>query len=485
MLKKMARTKAFTLSLFLNLLLVLYFLYNDQISTNITIQSQSANRLDLGQINGDFNHLNIQVGKKLNIWNSGTTTFSETNVQPEIKSGRKYHTSKGNSTKIYSNLLPCSVINHFYFLKIFKAGSTTLQNIFLRYSMRNNLNVMTIFHKEKFTSKDDRRFDHLLPPPPKSLDNGKYDVYCEHSIYDEKYLLSKLHSDTVNIAIIREPYSRAQSAFKFYNMTEKLGITNDDPFATLLDNIQTYGKNRKCNLIRDQMIQQFGCGIESDRIQKCLSYIESKFLVLIMENMSESLVLMKRKLCWKFKDILCAHTRQNNYTRVEDRKQILKYKRFSPLDFKLYNHFSKVFAQQISMEKNGFKDEVAFLDNSLYNTKQFCDTICHKMGNVMRKKNLSVSYDDARAVLDEEFWFEKSPWEDKFRISGLDCLMMRFDPQVYRNAQKVKLFPEFCTDSAPKHIKSLNIDGQFCEQHFNYTFPWSLFKNPRFVAPCY
>ena len=482
------------LLLFLTLLLVLsIYIFTDHISANNMVQSLIGSTMDSGQMYDIVKPSQTPVGEKIEIWNSGVTTNSVRDIRSEFTTQSDITYSKSDSNKTSSTLPTCSRINHLYFLKIHKSGSTTVQNIFLRYSMRNNLNVMTIFPKNKYLSFPHRSFDHLLPPLPNALDNGKYDVYCEHSIYDEKYLMSKLHSDTVNIAIIREPFSRAQSAFKFFNIARNMGMKNNEPFSTILDDLEAYDKitkprpNRLMNRIKDVTTQAFGCDMKSDKIEECLSYLESKFLVLIMEKMSESLVLMKRKLCWKFKDILCAHTRQKNYTRVEDKKQIQKYKQYSPLDFKIYDHFSSIFDQLISEEQNNFNDEVAFLDNSLYSTQQFCDDICDKMGKLKKKLrgNEKSSYDDVRAVLDEEYWFEKSQWEDEFSISGLDCIMMRFHPHAYRKAQKVKLFPEFCTDSAPEYIKALNIKAEFCEEHFNHTFPWSLLKNPRFVAPCY
>ena len=86
-----------------------------------------------------------------------------------------------------------------------------MQNLFLRFALKRHLNTMTIFKGS--SSYPQKVFDKKLPPSPAGLTNGKYDIYCEHSIYNEGYLMTKLHTDTVNVAIIREPMSHLRSAF--------------------------------------------------------------------------------------------------------------------------------------------------------------------------------------------------------------------------------------------------------------------------------
>ena len=126
----------------------------------------------------------------------------------------------------------CNETKHLYLLKVHKAGSTTVANVFQRFAMLRRLNVIT--SRKYYNSFPHRNFENQMPCPPSRLQDGKYDIYCEHSIYDEQYLMTKLHTDTINIAILREPMSRLRSHFKFVNAARQLQIKGRDPVAEFL-----------------------------------------------------------------------------------------------------------------------------------------------------------------------------------------------------------------------------------------------------------
>ena len=185
---------------------------------------------------------------------------------------------------------------HLYSLKVHKAGSTSVQNLFLRLALARHLNVMTIF--EGFMSYPHQTFDELLPPTPAGLTNGKYDIYCEHSIYNEEYLLTKLHADTVNIAILREPLSQLRSTFNFYHIESRLQLQNfADPGAEFLkkpkyfcekDTREQLGQFSVQELTQNRIAREFGYNVSVHILKEYLSYIDSKFLVLIFERLTES-----------------------------------------------------------------------------------------------------------------------------------------------------------------------------------------------------
>ena len=196
--------------------------------SNFTMTKTKYSKLFLAILTTSSIFIIMQFHLKPNI---GQTFDSRTNNGYFTKRSLNVFMNNQSGTK-------CSEINHTYFLKIHKAGSTTLQNIFLRHAMKNNLNVLTIFHESKIYSFPNKDFAGLLPRSPPGLLNGKYDVFCEHSVYDEKILMEKLHADTVNIAIVREPFSRAQSAFNYFHLAKTMNISGTDPFATFIDNLK-------------------------------------------------------------------------------------------------------------------------------------------------------------------------------------------------------------------------------------------------------
>ena len=220
--------------------------------------------------------------------------------------------NKNRSTDLQKS--QCEEKQHVYFLKVHKAGSTTIHNILSRFALVRNLNVMTLF--TGFKSYPEKHFDHQLPPTPSVLANGKYDLYIEHSIYDENYLMTKLQDDTVNIAILRELMPQLRSSFRYYGLGRCMKIAKfDDPVAKFLENPEFHSShNSKAHeLTHNRIAKEFGYEEKIHGLKEYLSYIDSKFLVLLLERLPESLIVMKRKLCWTLKDILFSRARKQHY----------------------------------------------------------------------------------------------------------------------------------------------------------------------------
>ena len=373
---------------------------------------------------------------------------------------------------------------HLYFLKVHKSGSTTVQNILLRFGMTQNLSVLTLFNG--FHSAHEKHFDHRLPDrPPKRLGNyGKYDIYCEHSLFDKDYLLTKLHQDTINIGIIREPFSQFRSIFSYYDFAQQLHITNHtDPVAWFLhkSQYQDRSKFQWTKFAPNLVAKEFGYIAEKDNIKQYLSYIESNFpLVLIMEEMSQSLILMKRKLCWEMKDVLYSQARKNTYNKSTVNTSLVKlHKAWNPVDHMIYEHFTLIHKKMVGKQDNDFTGEVAWFEEIQEKTNLFCDHICLEMGQLVRN---NASDEMFESVLRADVSFPETQWDAAFTFDGFDCLMMRFEPQVFRDAQKVALYPEACHGGLDPEFQ---YNPSFCSKLFRYNFPWYVLRNPWFVSYCY
>ena len=400
---------------------------------------------------------------------------------------------------------------HLYFLKVHKAGSTTIQNLFLRFALVRHLNVLTIFaSKDKgiFCSYPKVVFDDVLPPTPTGLANGKYDIYCEHSIFNEKYLRTKLHDDTINIAITREPVSRLRSAFNYYHLHALLGLKNSkDPVGEFLKKpgyfLQKSSFSSLVTLwdkIGNRVAREFGYDPFAHKLREYLPYIESRFLVLIFERLPESLVVMKRKLCWGMKDILYSHARQGSYTKPREKTSLVKlpkvqsppnysrpktysklHKAWFGLDYKFYNYFRNVMERTITDQDPDFHEEVALFQQCLTKTTSFCDVVCSRVGALVTSNS---SRESIASVLHNQTMFPANRWDSGFVLTGLDCLMMRFNPQVFRDIQKVRLFLDYCLHNSTT-LESLNIRAEYCNDHFEHSIPWFVILRPRFVSKCY
>jgi hypothetical protein len=314
--------------------------------------------------------------------------------------------------------------------------------------------------------------------------NGKYDIVCEHSKYSDE-LIRKLHSDTTNIAILREPMSHLRSVFNYFEIPQAMHLQNaTDPVATFLENPRRYiamsGDAKK--FTQGLFASLFGFNRKGRySLQQYVTYIESRFLVLIMEYLPESMILMKRKLCWSMKDVMYFHAKERHYAKPAVNDTLVKlHKAWDPTNYIFYEHFLQVMKQSIANQPNGFPEEVNLLKTSLQTTSGFCMDVCSKLGHMIKH---NVSRTIIQSVLEESVYFEGSLWDEAYHVSGMDCLLMTLSNIDLKPALDVQLVPGMCSNPA-KH-QTFQVNKAFCGDYFAYTLPWHVLYHPHFHTSCY
>ena len=201
----------------------------------------------------------------------------------------------------------------------------------------------------------------------------KPDILNVHARYNQVAMERLMPADSAFITILRHPVPNFESTFHYYdfpyvckitgkNNVEKLRKFFSDPSRCLKKAFQRMGKTP--NLLRNGMM--YDLGFEPDRyhsrdeINLHVEALDSKFtLVLILEHFDESLVLLKRKLCWKLEDVayfkFLRRTIKNVEIPVELRDEILTW---SAADKQLYDYFNKSLWREIEKYSSGFFDEV-------------------------------------------------------------------------------------------------------------------------------
>ena len=405
-------------------------------------------------------------------------------------------------------------------MKIHKAGSTSLQNIFYRYGFHNNLTIAAFSQKFPYPETN---FSQLLLPL--SDPGSRYDIFCEHCIYNKYELDKTMTQGYHSVAILREPLSQLRSSMRFYGFSKKLGIENHtDPVSTFLLNLDRYELRIMWNRVAYEF--GFGDGLHYERgsefgfekFDKYISFLDSHFqFVAVMEKWDESLVLMRRKFCWSLKDILYLPMRSEKHQdykeKDEDLKRILRQK--SQLDYALYDFFLDRLDREIKHQPPEFFEEVKHFKLVLDKMKLFCADLCAKLG---REVNHNANKTSLKIILQRELKIEAGPRHEDIMISGSECVMMMLEPRVYRNAIKAKQYTDLCqTTKSGKHggadkgrmekgntnsnnnnsksrIKHLNshrghgmFNPSYCKDHFVYKFPWKILFQPEknFLIQCY
>ncbi|XP_042893533.1 uncharacterized protein LOC122267551 [Penaeus japonicus] len=115
----------------------------------------------------------------------------------------------------------CSPQQHVMFLKTHKCGSSTVQNVFMRYGISQNLSFGIPLQDRGFNNKE--KFmasmipEELLPP------DGKVEIFAVHSRLNVGEHRLVLHNDTSWITIVREPASVFESLYNFYGIKSWYG----------------------------------------------------------------------------------------------------------------------------------------------------------------------------------------------------------------------------------------------------------------------
>jgi hypothetical protein len=230
------------------------------------------------------------------------------------------------------------------------------------------------------------------------LEGQKINIIALHTIYDRDTVRRVMPDDTVSIAIVRKPFEQFQSIFDFseFNVIKDANLTDSDPMAMFLESpdkydIPLYGRK----YIKNFMLTEFGYenkdGGDDKKITSFLSFIDKNFqLVMIVEHFYESVILMKRYLCWTTEDVvflnLMVNRRKRYYVSSDDLVRYLYleaiHRSWSRADYILYDYFNRTLWKRIQYESDDFHDEVEHLRYVVNEMALFCerppdDTVLH------------------------------------------------------------------------------------------------------------
>ena len=275
---------------------------------------------------------------------------------------------------------------HIVFLKVHKAASSTLQNVFQRYALENNLNLLmptSTYGVHINESGTDISKHSLVPASGKN--RFMYDILCQHIVFDKKIISNFFPEDTVYVGVIREPFSQFVSAFKYYSqvwrekdLVLEIHENPDDPIAGFLDNLDYHSMmDPRSSKWNNRISVDFGFPVTNfeaakrnvSLIQEFIKDIESKFtIILVSELFEESMVMLRRLLGWSTKDIISLHKNTASQHRKGDsgwagnnnvsESLMAKFKTWAPIDLAFYSHFNGLFQERLQAQPPDFHQEV-------------------------------------------------------------------------------------------------------------------------------
>ena len=271
---------------------------------------------------------------------------------------------------------------NFVFIKCMKCATESLGTIFRRFGYMRHL-------KFALPTKRNLYLGWPFPFEKKYVRPSKfeYNILFEHSIYNGPAMESLMPNDTVYITMIRSPWEQFKSSFNYFSLGKLSGVVPEDDIEEYLTNIDKYeavyksaenNEKRWCfpdgfSLTENIMSHCLGMPLgfpegredirnNSVAVRSIIKDLNNRFLlIMIADYFYESLVLLKRLMCWNLKDILFHHAniRMYDYKSVPaEGKYFEVHKNWSRIDYMLFEYFNETFWQKIASEGEDFCQEV-------------------------------------------------------------------------------------------------------------------------------
>ena len=306
------------------------------------------------------------------------------------------------------------------FLKVHKAASSTVQNILYRFGFERDLSFALPL-KGHYISRNANSYAPLLAPFDSKT--GKYDIICNHVVFNYSKFKSLMYDDAFYVAIVREPLSRFVSAAYYYSYVYPNPYLKKLNEKTMIHDLIMHPeifepKDLQHSRTFNHMALDFGLAINSLEVIQNLDeaqmndfvsgLVEVFDFVMIVEKFDESLVMLKRYLGWSIKDIL--YIPRNTFEgKPSDGVEIQNitdteketFKQTNHLDYLIYERFLTRFLILMSEEEN-LEAEVKEFKWKLKLVEAFC---------IM---------DNTR----EEAVFWETAFDEGFRVNRHDCELM-------------------------------------------------------------
>eukprot|EP00092_Neocalanus_flemingeri_P102812 GFUD01131520.1.p1 GENE.GFUD01131520.1~~GFUD01131520.1.p1 ORF type:complete len:397 (+),score=109.33 GFUD01131520.1:40-1230(+) len=259
--------------------------------------------------------------------------------------GMESDTMWGNMFAIQRNS-PCEKKMKIVYLKTHKCASSSLQNIFLRFGERHNLNFVLPNSGYQIGGGAVKFSQSMLGSDPKQ----NYNILCMHTRFNKIEMEAVMGKNTAYITMLRDPIDVFESQWQFYGLHGHFGM-NIDQFA-VAPKIGKLSTRWWKQIGQNQMLWDLGLDeVENEEmVLKKIDEIEKHFdLVMIAEQFDESLVLMKETLCWDFEDItsLKLNGRKDGWKKSLNESTKSYLKKYLNSDYMLYNHFKNIFQYKI------------------------------------------------------------------------------------------------------------------------------------------
>ncbi|XP_077985315.1 galactosylceramide sulfotransferase-like [Glandiceps talaboti] len=243
----------------------------------------------------------------------------------------------------------CRPENNFVFIKTSKTGGSTLANIFFRYGVKKNL-VAALDADHIFAIDYNSTEDKYNILQYNCSDFPGYNFMANHILYHRK-TMDNVVNNAKYITIFRSPESHMKSVYyaRFNKELKSTVFYTSNPFSEYLKQIDAeYSKGYSNKFIYpphfNSQTYRFGIHYPDNEsvIDAKIKRLDNELdLVLLTDFYDESLLLLKKIMCWDFEDILYLPFKVHKKEETPITPEMSKIMgRLMRPDSKLYEHFN-------------------------------------------------------------------------------------------------------------------------------------------------
>ncbi|XP_077985748.1 galactosylceramide sulfotransferase-like isoform X2 [Glandiceps talaboti] len=296
-----------------------------------------------------------------------------------------------------------------------KTGSTTLVTLIHKvsrkyglqmkmeatiHSSKENCGFMTFYHVNglNYDSREDK-----VSRPRVLLPSRTNIVKCK----DKSLGFSPTVIDTVFLSIVRDPVNNFPSAYNFFEISKALNQGKHisiDEFLSKPDFFRRQLAYRSMLWSVTQNGQLFHFGLDHEYhdneeiVTKYLDYLERELgFVLVTEYYDESLILLKKLLCWDMEDILYVARRVSHRDSSPNPSTRDKINRWNYADLKLYQRFNRTLWRKVREYGEEFERELGIFQQLKKAVTEDCDTLNYlREDTLIFLRNIGTFIQDGR-----------------------------------------------------------------------------------------
>lgn len=266
----------------------------------------------------------------------------------------------------------CQPHRNVVFLKTHKCASSSIQNVLMRYATQHNLTVVLPRHGNYMGYPQRFQASYAVPLP--SAFGSEYNIFTHHTRWNGREIQSIMPNDTIFVTILREPASQFESLYNYIGLPKLLKV----PLTEFLKHPERHPSPKGIyrTFLRNPMSFDLGLDIKDfdnwTRIREKIAEIDRSFaLVMMADRFSESLLLLRRLLCWSIADVIAlkrnAREKKERMSAV-DRRRIYAW---NNADNALYDYFKAKFER--TLRQVDLSDDMDALRTTQEQTIRTCD----------------------------------------------------------------------------------------------------------------